>query len=92
MARSPLFRSLLSMLFQAQFPSKPNQALIGFKQSRRKFILHGSTLIGSTALIQPTMSWALAGGINKQRPSDLDIAVVGAGLAGLSVAPRKPPE
>lgn len=86
MARSPLFRSLLSMLFQAQFPSKPNQALIGFKQSRRKFILHGSTLIGSTALIQPTMSWALAGGINKQRPSDLDIAVVGAGLAGLSCA------
>lgn len=86
MARSSLFRSLFIALQQAQSSTGSVQSAANIDWSRRQFVKGSAALLGGVAFTHSPLSWSLAGGINKRRPSDLNIAIVGAGLAGLSCA------
>jgi len=85
MGRDPVFRNLFSILMRNFHHPDDNLSSSQNNQSRRKFIKCGAVL-GGVATINPSLSWALASGNNKNNWSSDNIAIVGAGLAGLSCA------
>jgi len=84
MARNPLFRNVLAALSKNVSDTETRQH--PGKQTRRKFLKHSAVLMGGAMSINSTTAWSLAGGFNKKNASTLNVAVVGAGLAGLSCA------